>query len=395
MPPRPSNALAAVLARIGTRKPGSAEAPLRAELFSAYQMGQHGKSLAAMHQVAEGRASDELLGRLDDNERVIDETCDLLARAVRAKRQITPAAEWMLDNKPLIAEQIRIARKHLPKGYSRGLPRLEATGVPRVYAIALETISHGDARIDPESLTLFVAAYQSVTPLKLGELWAIPIMLRLALIENLRRVAASLAASQQGRDLADSWADKMTDTAENEPTSLILVTADMARSGLTMGGPFVAELTRRLQGHGPSLSLPLVWIEQRLAEKGGASEQIVGGEIRQQAMEQVSVANSIGSLRFLVEMDWRDFVEAQSAVERVLRGDPAGQYAAMDFGTRDQYRHAIERHAKHACCGRAGRRAAGGSAGGGGPHRAAARAMSAFTSSTTASICCAKLYISG
>ena len=62
-----------------------------------------------------------------------------------------------------------------------------------MYDIALETISHGDGRVDPESLARFVTAYQSVSPLKLGELWAIPIMLRLALIENLRRVAARIA----------------------------------------------------------------------------------------------------------------------------------------------------------------------------------------------------------
>ena len=63
-------------------------------------------------------------------------------------------------------------------------------------------ISHGDGRVDAESLVRFVAAYQTVTPLKLGELWAIPIMLRLALIENLRRVAARIAA---GTHRARTW----------------------------------------------------------------------------------------------------------------------------------------------------------------------------------------------
>ena len=115
----------------------------------------------------------------------------LLTEAVKADRRITPAGEWLLDNFYLIEEQIRTAKRHLPKGYSRELPRLldgPSAGLPRVYDIALETISHGDGRVDPESLSSFVAAYQTVTILKLGELWAIPIMLRLALIENLRRV---------------------------------------------------------------------------------------------------------------------------------------------------------------------------------------------------------------
>jgi cyclic beta-1,2-glucan synthetase len=346
------HAIRSVLAKIIGRTE-SAKAPLRGELFSAWQMEQHGKNLATEHAVSKGRSSEELLSRLDDNERVIFETCDLLADALRAKRQITPASEWLLDNQPLIEEQIRIARKHLPKGYSRGLPRLSAgnaAGLPRVYDIALETISHGDARVDPESLTLFVSSYQSVTPLTLGELWAIPIMLRLALIENLRRIAAGIAFSRESRNLADLWADRMAGAVESDPTSLVLIVADMSRSDPPMNGAFIAELTRRLQGHGAALSLPLTWVEQRLAEQGTGIEQTVNGEIRQQATEQVSVANSIVSLRFLSDMDWRKFVESQSVVEHILLEDPAGQYGSMDFATRDRYRHAIERIAKYAHC---------------------------------------------
>ena len=170
--------------------------PLRAELFSADQMEQHGKALAGAHRLTPRRGPDRLLPRLAANEVVLVDACNLLTAAVRAKRRITPAGEWLLDNFYLIEEQIRTAKRHLPKDYSRELPRLASgpsAGLPRVYDIALETISHGDGRVDPDSLTRFVAAYQTVTPLKLGELWAIPIMLRLALIENLRRVARAMS----------------------------------------------------------------------------------------------------------------------------------------------------------------------------------------------------------
>ena len=215
-----------------------------------------------------------------------------------------------------------------------------------MYDIALETISHGDGRVDPESLSSFVAAYQTVTVLKLGELWAIPIMLRLALIENLRRVAARIAADRIDRNLADYWADQMTEIAEKDPKSLILVIADMARSDPPMVSSFVAEFTRRLQGQGPALALPLTWIEQRLSESGLTIEQLVQSENQQQAADQVSMSNSIGSLRFLGAMDWREFVETMSIVEQTLREDPGGVYGKMDFATRDRYRHVVEKIAK-------------------------------------------------
>ena len=237
----------------------------------------------------------------------------------------------------------------MPKGYSRELPRLSngpSAGLPRVYDIALETISHGDGRVDPENLSSFVAAYQTVTTLKLGELWAIPIMLRLALIENLRRVAARIAADRIDRNRADYWADQMTEIAAKDPKSLILAIADMARSNPPMVSSFVAELTRRLQGQGPALALPLTWIEQRLSESGLTIEQLVRSENQQQAADQVSMSNSIGSLRFLGAMDWREFVETMSIVEQTLGEDPGDVYGKMDFATRDRYRHVVEKIAK-------------------------------------------------
>ena len=313
-------------------------------------MKQHGKSLAASHAVVRGRAPDKLLARLADNEKVLNETCHLLSIAVKANRRIAPAGEWLLDNFYLIEEQIRTAKRHLPKGYSQALPRLlkgPSAGLPRVYDLALETISHSDARVDLESLSGFMAAYQTVTDLKLGELWAIPIMLRLALIENLRRVAAVIAADRLDRNLADSWADRMTEVAEKDPKNLILVIADMARSNPPMVSSFIAELARRLQGQGPALALPLTWIEQRLSESASTIEQLVRSENQQQASDQVSISNSIASLRFLDATDWRHFVETMSVVECTLRDDPEGVYGKMDFATRDRYRHVVEKIARN------------------------------------------------
>src|SRR5579872_6258569 len=325
------------------------EPPLRSELFSADQMKLHGKSLAASHELSPGPVRDRLLARLAENDGVLTGVCSLLAEAVQANRRLTPAGEWLLDNFYLIEEQIRTAERHLPKGYSQELPSLlngVSAGLPRVYDIALETISHGDGRVDPESLTSFVTAYQTVTALKLGELWAIPIMLRLALIENLRRVGARVAADRIDRNHADSWADRMTEIAEKDAKNLILMIADMARSGPPMVSSFVAEFARRLQGQSPALALPLTWMEQQLSESGQTIEQLVQSENQQQAADQVSISNSIGSLRFLGAMDWREFVETMSVVEQTLREDSRGTYGKMDFATRDRYRHIVERIAK-------------------------------------------------
>ncbi|MBF0355267.1 MAG: cyclic beta 1-2 glucan synthetase [Alphaproteobacteria bacterium] len=323
--------------------------PLRAELFNAGQMEQHGKALAALHKLAEMNAPDQLLERLADNEAALIDVCKMMAAVANENRQVTPAGEWLLDNFYLIEEQIRTARRHLPRGYSLELPRLAkgpSEGQPRVYDIALEIIAHGDGRVDTEILTRFVGAYQSVASLKLGELWAIPIMLRLAIIENLRRVSVWIGAGWLERDLAATWSEQMIEAAETDPTSLILVIADMARSEPPMASAFVAELARRLQGRGPALALPLTWIEQRLSDLGLTIEQLVQLENQQQAANQVSISNCIGSMRILDAVDWKKFVETMSGVEQALLQDPCGTYGGMDFATRDRYRHKVEAIAK-------------------------------------------------
>ncbi len=105
----------------------------------------------------------------------------------------------------------------------------------------------------------------------------------------------------------------MVEVAVSEPKKLVIVIADMARSEPPMSSAFVAELARRLQG--AALALPLSWIEQHLAEEGLTIEQLVQEENKQQAANQITVSNSIASLRRLGEVNWRDFVETLSVVE--------------------------------------------------------------------------------
>ncbi len=344
-----SHLTALLRGKIRRHKNPDDDPPLQAELFSAGQMEQHGKSLAGTHRLSPVRLPDQLLGRLDENEEILLRVYSLLRDTVKVNRRVTPAAEWLLDNFYLIEEQIHTARRHLPKRYSSELPILvhgPSAGYPRVYDIALETISHGDGRVDAESFSCFVAAYQKSAALTLGELWAIPIMLRLALIENLRRVGSRVVASTTDREHADFLADQMIEVVKRDPKSLILVVADMARSNPPMSGSFVAEIARRLQGQNAALALPLTWIEHRLSESGVTIEQLVQSETQMQASRQVSISNSISSLRFLGEMDWREFIETMSGVEQKLRQDPGGHYGCMDFATRDRYRHAVEKLAK-------------------------------------------------
>ncbi|MDD5770952.1 MAG: glucoamylase family protein [Candidatus Omnitrophica bacterium] len=322
------------------------EQPLRAELFSIEQFKTHAKNLAQGHLVSYKKGRNRLLLRLKKNEKVLAEIHDLLNETGKSKRKISPAGEWLLDNYYLIEEQIRLAQKYLPENYIRELPYLsqgELAGYPRVYELAMELVSHGDGRLDIQGLTEFVTAYQSVSYLKLGELWAIPIMLRLALIENLRRVSSRLIVAQTERDKANYWATRILDVSAKDTDGVIFEIAAMSKANLLLSDAFVAEFTRRLHGQSQVLNLPFTWLEKKLSEQGETLDRIIRATSQKQAADQVSIANTIGSLRLLGVTDWHDFVEALSVVEKVLGQDPSGDYTLMSFSTRDRYRHVIEK----------------------------------------------------
>jgi cyclic beta-1,2-glucan synthetase len=335
------------------------EAPLQADLFSVSQLERHARALAVGRDPTSSRErpADRLLPRLDANERALAAAYVMVTEAVQRGRRVTPAAEWFVDNFHLIEEQIRTARRHLPRVYSRELPRIRAEPaaiVPRVYDLILEFISHSHGRLDVTGLRAFVASYQGVQQLRLGELWAIPIMLRLALLENLRRVVGSVTRGRREREAADTWVERMTEVAASAPGEVVLVLAEMVEAGPPRSISFLAELASRLQRLGSGLDLPMTWLEQRLAERGLSVEQVFQLASQSQAIDQVAVSNSIGSLRLLDATDWRAFVEASSLVEQRLAEDPAGVYSAMDFATRDRYRHVVEAIARRSALSEAG-----------------------------------------
>ncbi|MEX2493242.1 MAG: glucoamylase family protein [Nitrospirales bacterium] len=318
---------------------------LRAELFSIEQLKRHAVTLAGQHRIDPHPGPDRLLPRLADNARVLLAAYDLVTAAATPGQRIVPAEAWLLDNFYLIEQQIGLARRHLPHGYSRQLPRLAdgpSAGFPRIYDLALELISHMDGRVDSDNVTHFVAAYQTAEPLQLGELWAFPIMLQLALLENLRRVGLRIARRREERDAAITWADRMHATAEKEPKQLVRLLAEFANADVPLTAPFVEEFYARLQAQGPAMAFIQTWVEHKLLEQGVTATQLSEAAGRTAATNQISIANSIGSLRFIGAMDWKDFVESLSVVEQTLREDPAEMYACQDFATRDRYRHVIE-----------------------------------------------------
>src|ERR1700728_796931 len=330
----------------GSASPWDNEELVRADLFISERLAQHAASLAAAQVVTQRRSARRSLNvRLKDNESVLLAAYRAIGAAVGEGRPITPAAEWLLDNYHLVEEQIREIRQDLPRGFYRQLPKLADgpfVGYPRVFGLAWGYIAHSDSRFDPDSLRLFVRAYQRVQPLSIGELWAVAITLRIVLVENLRRAAARIVSGRAARQEADNVADRLLglNGYAAEPDALLQHDSDPEY----LSSAFAVQLVQRLRDQDPKVTPALHWLEERLAAQGTTSDETVRDEHQRQGASNVTVRNIITSMRLLSDVDWPEFFESVSLVDELLRAKSG--FAAMDFTSRDLYRRAIEQLAR-------------------------------------------------
>jgi cyclic beta-1,2-glucan synthetase len=305
------------------------------ELLGIEPLEEHARRLAALLSLARRRRGNGRahLRRLKQDARVLRDTYRALAEDAR-RESVSPAAEWLLDNFHMISAVVRDIHHDLPPSFFRRLPLVatdEFAGLPRVYALALELVRCSAGSLDAQRLHRFVTAFQSVTPLTIGELWAWPSALKLALVEHLRIRADVLCESREHRRQADLLAR----TLETGASSAGLFPVDVHPA-------FATRLLQRSREYGATAAALRRELDAALAASGRTVEDAIRSEARHQTAEQASMANLVGSLRLVSTFDWSEFFESVSLVEQVLRRDAAGVYGAMDFRSRDRYRQAVE-----------------------------------------------------
>ena len=325
--------------------------PLGGELLGADHLAARARAVAREQRLVTGRAPlrpARLLARLAQTQRILTDAQERLLSAAADGVDAGPASEWLLDNYHVVQEHLQEVRASLPGGYYRELPELASgpmTGYPRVYEIAISLISHTEARVDLDNVDLYVESFQSVTPLSVGELWAMPAMLRLGLIESVRRMTLRSMQRLDEVELAKLWSDRILAASSRGGTALRESLREFADAEHELTPHFVSrflQLLRQTEGASP----PLAWLEHWMRDAGVSPETSVALSTHRVTLTGLMMANSITSLRDIGRRDWRQFVEKQSVMESVLRTDPSGFYAQMTFATRDRYRHVVERIAK-------------------------------------------------
>jgi cyclic beta-1,2-glucan synthetase len=317
-----------------------AEEAIRAELLTGERLLQHARSIAASEEVGRTARATSVGARIRENARVLTRAYQAIAHAAREDRAITPGAEWLLDNVHVVEDQIAETLAQLPPDGRWRLPVLTQgprAGYARVLNVAWHFVAHTDSRFDPALLTQFLRAYQEVRPLTIAELWSVPTALRIVYIENLRRIARRIEWSQQGRRIADQFADRLLADAATSPARIVRRPFPHVDQPLEQA--FIVQIVQRLQFYRLEHPELLQALGDRLARRDLQSDEAVAREHAAQAAANLTVTHIITGLRAIATLNWRTFFERVSLVHDVLSRHES--YCRLDFESRDRCRQSI------------------------------------------------------
>ncbi len=344
---RESSDISPVLFVMHPRRERRAEAREPEVKLSPAQILEHAERHAREQQVDPSpQRTDVLLKRLTQSRHWVRQVCADLTAASRLEQKATPAADWILDNEYIMEGNARDVLLNLPRRFYQQLPTLASApyrGLPCIYGLAKDLVSHNQQRLDRENILAFIEAHQSVRTLTIGELWALPQMMRVALIESIQSLAVTALADLRERQLADFWANRLIAANRRDSNQLFALLAELAAAEPCPTPYFGSQLVGLLYDEAAALAPVQSWLERTL---NSPLHDLTQREQNRQTREQLSCGNAFTSLRQLALLDWREIFEKLSTVEQILRRDPSGVYCGMDFATRDRCRRAIEELAR-------------------------------------------------
>jgi cyclic beta-1,2-glucan synthetase len=323
---------------------GPLEAPIRDQFLHEDRLRSLGEDLA-----------DNLIPSLfglqpfDFQKRIRENAAKILevyrsTNAAQARGEIvTPAAQWLLDNNYLVEETSFQVKRDLPRKFYRELPTMtlaDGTTVPRALALAWAYVAHTDSQVSGQSFKAVVEGFQAKEPMKIGELWALPSLLRFVLIENLRRIAVRVQRARSMRQIANEVADRVLATPDDDEDLKILAPYAQHARDTT----FATQLLYRLRDGSQNSGKALNWLEIELEKAGTDAEEITIREHQTLSSGNVTTGNVVRGLRLINDVEWTEWFEGVSRIDALLREHT--DVAELDFASRDQYRTAIEELAR-------------------------------------------------
>lgn len=306
------------------------------------ELGEHAKRKALEHKITKNKnLLNWPLPRLNSNNSYINTVYTALRKDTDESMDVSPAAEWLLDNFYIIEEQVETLRKEIVKKEYLRLPVLSTgplKGNARIFAIASEFVQLVHGQIQEDALCEYVEVYQQQTVLFEREIALLPIALRLALVEKIRRLCEEIQETRLVWRRAKKAVNSYINSAMQPPHYFSGLLADTARADHQADSSMVERLVYSLRQSGHGYATAAQDIEEFLLRAGTTTLAVTQKEHDAQALATLAMGSSVRNLQELASFNWSYLLETFSFTHEVLLNDPDGTYPLMDSSTRSRYR---------------------------------------------------------
>ena len=284
------------------------------------------------------------LPRLKSNFKLIQSACAVLNADLLKKTDVPPSAEWLLDNFYIIESQYRILLLELRKKDYLRLPVLQSgpyKGYARVFAMAVELITRANDTLDDAALADYFAAYQAKNILLEREVRALPIVLRLVNLEDIRCLCEDIIAETKSREKADEVYDEFLKDASEKLTKFQSAIGFLEKASAGVDSTFAEHLCYRLRRSERNPTIAIQHLNTTLSKLGTSIDEVTQLEHSAQSLATIAMESSIKRLHYFSSLDWAAMLPAASRIEQILRSGGDGVYSTMDLETRDSYKRQI------------------------------------------------------
>lgn len=286
---------------------------------------------------------------MNENFEIIEEVYHLLNEHIKLGIPIHPAGEWLLDNFYMLEETVQMVQKEMTlKKYTsfQGISNGTYKGFARIYVIASEIIAYTDNRIEPKIIGELLQAYQRKKTLNMDEIWNIGIFLQIALIQNIKDICEKIYFSQMQKYRVENILERLVENKQDLKYKNLGEYNKRVKGYGEMKYPFIEYMSYRLKKYGKSAYNFINVLEEQVNKMGTSIEEVIRKEHFDMALKKVSMANSIISIKELLQIDFMQIFQNINGVEETLKKDPANVYNKMDYKTKEYYRNKIKEISK-------------------------------------------------
>ena len=279
------------------------------------------------------------INNLNKKFEIIEKAYNILNESIFLNVPIPPSGEWLLDNYYLLEEQFNSIKNDLLLEKYKELPAVNGTS--RILFLSRKIVEYTDANITEENIGIFLRAYQSKKSILMKELWLMPVMLKIAIIEYISEICEKILDSQLQKFKVESLVERIIKNKSAQEQNFLKYKNIKIDTEATS---YVEHLIYSLKKYGKEGKKYNEILEEEIKKVGTSTNDVVKFEHYDMAIRRVSMGNSITSIRNISRCNWQKIFESINGIENILLKDV--WYENCDYETRNSYRMEIQKISK-------------------------------------------------